>query len=115
MTDYDGNNTSTVGTSTANAALTLTVAAKTGQRNVARKCSVAIRAAAAGADILVLLKDGSTVLWRDVIGNAAARGTRITAEFPGGLRGSQGTAMTLEIDAGGAACITEASLLTTVE
>lgn len=112
---YDSNNKSVTGTSSANAAQTLAVAAKTGQRNVARKFSVVLRAAAATPDVGVALKDGSTIIWQEYFGAAAARGARIDVEFPGGLRGSAATAMTLVVDAAGASCITEANLLYTVE
>lgn len=103
---------STTGVSSANAAQTLTVAAGgAGVRNYAKGLEVAIRGAAAGADINITLKDGATVLWREVIGNAAPRGERVGVMFPDrGLKGSANTAMTLEVEAGGASVVTVANL-----
>lgn len=96
--------------SAANAAQTLTKAAVADQRHYITALEAAISGAAAGADIAIVLKDGSTAKWKSVIGNAAASGSRVQLSFPQPVEVSVNTAANLEVDAGGASVVTSASM-----
>jgi hypothetical protein len=106
------NNWTAKGTSGANAAQTVQKAAQTNACHYVTSYLVVIRAAAAGADIGVAIKDGDdNILWQDYIGNAAARGSRCGFSFPdAGLKIPAGKAAKIVVDAGGAGVITEANL-----
>ena len=97
-------------TSSANTAQTLSVAAIAGKRHYVTGLVVAIKAAAATGDINVVLKDGTTALWSEVIGDSAARGTRVGGIFDDPFEGTVSTAINLVVDAGGASCVTVASI-----
>lgn len=102
---------SVVGTSNANEAVTVTKAASTGYRHRVWGFEAVIKAAAAGADITVDLKSGSTTIWSTVIGNAAARGTSVGVMFSKPLDCTVSEAVNLVISAGGASCVTVGSIL----
>lgn len=95
-------------TSGNNTAATATVAAVAGKKHYVLGYNVVIRAAAAGNDILVTLKDGAAVKLTDVIGNAAPSGTGVekVSSMPI-LVGSTNTDLTLNAGAGGAGVVTE--------
>lgn len=97
--------------SAANTALTLTLPATANIRWALAGYSVSVRGAATGADLSITVNDNGTVVWRDTIGNAAARGTRITQDFPRPIVAAvANTAMTLVIPAGGTGVFIAASL-----
>lgn len=96
--------------SAANASQTLTKALEASKRHYVTGFDVGISGAAAGADITITLKDGTTAKWKTVIGNAAAVGTRVLWGFTGGLEMTAATAVNLEVTAGGASVVTHANL-----
>lgn len=99
-------------TSTANLEQTLTKAAGTGTtKHVVTGFEVVIRGAAAGADISVALKDGSTIKWQDYFGSGAVRGERVGIVFAHGIEMTAATAANLYVGAGGASVITEANMV----
>jgi hypothetical protein len=108
------------GTSTANAAKTITKTAPSNQRLIVTSYLVVVRAAAAGADISVAITDDAdNVLWQDYIGSGASRGDRCGFTFPEGLEilvsGRASAEVNLVVGAGGAAAITELNLKGRVE
>jgi hypothetical protein len=108
---YGANDTWTAtGTSDANTAKTITKAAAAGYKHVVTSFEVVIRGAAAGADISVALKDGSTVKWQTYLGVGAVRGERTGMVFAHGIEMSTNSAVTLVVGAGGASVITELSM-----
>lgn len=96
--------------STANTANTITVAAVAGKKHYVAAIEVSIKGAAAGADINVVLRDGAAARWSEVIGSSAVRGTAVGFVLPHPIEMTTNTAMTLEVDAGGAGVITRANL-----
>lgn len=73
--------------------------------------SVFISAAAAGADITVVLSSGTRVMWKGIIGSGAARGAGLQLQIPiDGWPADAGANVTLVVGAGGAGCITTANL-----
>jgi hypothetical protein len=107
---------STVSTKTqdsaANTEQTVTVAAQGGYRHYVTGYEVTIAAAQVGAaDITILIKDGTAVIWKDVIGATAARGTNISKVFKFPLRMTIGNKIDMVVSAGGANVVTSANLL----
>jgi len=99
---------SVTATSSANVAGVATVAAVDGKQHYILGYLVALRSASASADILVTLKDNTTVKLTDVIGNASPTGT--SAEKVSSMPiviGTVNTAMNLGASAGGTGAITE--------
>lgn len=96
--------------SAANAAQTLTKAAVADTRHRVSGFSCVVIAAAAGADIGVDLQFGGVSKVKDYIGSGAARGTRLAFAFDPPLDPAENTAITLVVDAGGAAAVTRANL-----
>lgn len=98
------------GTSEANTAKTITVAAVAGKSHYVTSFEVVIKAAAAVTDIdIVLTQDAAgtpVVLWSTVIGAAAAVGTRAFVSFPQPIKVTAGKTVDLVIDAGGASVVT---------
>jgi len=95
-------------TSLANAAGVATVAAVTGKQHHVMGYLVCIRGASAGNDILVTLKDDTTVKLTDVIGNASPSGS--AAEKVSSMPILIGTAskdLSLNVGAGGSGVISE--------
>jgi hypothetical protein len=98
--------------STANTEQTLTKAAGTGTtKHVITGFLVVLRGAAAGADISVALKDGSTIKWQDYFGSGAVRGERVGIVFAHGIEMTAATAANLYVGAGGASVVTEANMV----
>lgn len=98
-------------TSGDNAQQTVTRAAVLGQIHRITAIEVVIKGAAAGADIDIELRDGATVLWSEVIGDAALVGTRVGISFSHPVQCTANTAANLVVDAGGqAGCLTVASM-----
>jgi hypothetical protein len=98
-------------TSTANTEQTLPKASGGGTtKHVVTGFEVVIRGAAAGADISVQLKDGSTVKWQTYLGSGALRGERVGIVFAHGIEMTAATAVTLVVGAGGASVISEANM-----
>lgn len=91
---------------------TLTKTAVAGQKHYITSIEVVISGAVVGAsDINILLKDGGTTTkWKQVIGTASARGTRIFADFAYPIQMSVNSALTLNIDLGGTGVITTANI-----
>jgi len=112
-----------VGTSAANTAQTVSVTGIAKKRVYLFGYKVFIKAAAAGADITIDIKkyDGTTAttIWSDIIGNAAGRGTVVSYKFGDtkndALPIPQGFTLQCVVAAGGAACVTVASLEYMVE
>lgn len=92
--------------SVANTAQTLTKAAAAGVRHKVEGISCDLQAAAAAADITVVLKFGGVRVWEEVIGSGAARGARVAKEFVPPLDAGVNVAVTVDIAAGGAGAIT---------
>jgi hypothetical protein len=69
--------------------------------------SVAISGAAVDASpVTVTVKDGTNVLWEEIIPAAQAIGSALSKEFLKPLKGTAATPMTLNIFAAGALCVT---------
>ena len=98
------------GSSTANAAQTLTRDAEAGRRHYITAFEVVLRAAAAGNDTRIEVRDGTTVLWDTYFGLAAARGQRVGVVFVHPIELSEGLAANLVIAAAGAGAITTANM-----
>ena len=96
--------------SAANTAKTITKAAVAGARHYITMVEVVISAAAAGGDINCILQDGTTAKWKEVIGSAAVRGTKVGFSIPNGIEMSTNAAANLVVDAGGAACVTSLNM-----
>lgn len=95
----------------ANASQVVAKAGVANQRHYVTGFSVVISAAAAGADIVITLQDGAgAILWKEIIGSAAARGARVSKEFAAPLELTAGNAANLNIGAGGASCVTTGNL-----
>jgi hypothetical protein len=108
---YGANDTWTLtGTSDANTAKTITKAGVAGYKHVVTAFEVVIRGAAAGADISVALKDGSTVKWQTYIGSGAVRGERVGVAFSHGIEMSANGTVTLVVGGGGASVVTELNM-----
>ena len=99
-----------MGTSAANTTQTVTMAAVSTKKHYVFAFEVALRAADAGNDMVIELRDGSTAKWKTVIGNGAPRGERIGIVFPKPIEMSINTAVNLVVPAGGTGCITEANI-----
>lgn len=89
--------------SAANTAQTITIAAEAGKAHYITYLEVALSVAAAGADIAITIKDGTTVKYKTLIGNAAVVGTRVAVQFPYPLTTTVGNAAYIVVAAGGAA------------
>jgi len=99
------------GVSSANTAKTITKAAVTDRRHYVEGYMVVIKGADAAADIDIELQDGTTVIWRDVIGLGNGRGSRVgTICENNPFSFTPGTAVNLVVDAGGANVVTVLSL-----
>lgn len=102
------------GSSTANAAKTITKAASTGYSHYITGFEVAISGAAAGADIDITLKDDAagtpTTYWKTYIGTAAAVGSRVVVTFPVPIKLGLSKTADLVVGAGGASCITNLNI-----
>lgn len=73
--------------------------------------SVYIAGGAAGNDINVVLKSGTRVMWKAVIGSGTARGAAVINQVPiDGWPADPGATVTLTIDAGGASVVTTGNL-----
>lgn len=96
--------------SVANTAKTLTKAAVAGKSHYITAIEVVISAAAAGADINCVLKEDAAgtpaSYWKEIIGNASPRGTRVGITFPLPIKLTAGKTADLVVDAGGASVIT---------
>jgi hypothetical protein len=93
-----------------NSPQTLTKAAVTGKSHYITSLEVSISGAAAANDITISLKDGSTVVWKEIIGSGAPRGERAGIVFTSPIKMTAATATTLVVDAGGAGVLTSANL-----
>lgn len=96
----------------ANASQVVAKAGAAGLRHYVAGFSVVIGAAVVGAaDLVITLQDGAgTILWKEIIGTTAARGTRLDKNFPAPLELTAGNAANLNIAAGGAGCVTTGNL-----
>ena len=99
------------GSSTANAAQTVTKAAPGYGRHYVQSFEVAITGASAGADITAILKDGTTALWTLVIGSGSPTGFTIEKDFGAApLACSSLTAVNVAVIAGGASVVSVANV-----
>lgn len=96
--------------SVANTALTVTRAAEASRAHYVTMLEVVVSGAAAANDITVLLKQGATVKWKEVIGSGAARGTAVGFTTSQGIEFAENTAVTVEVLAGGAGVVTTTNL-----
>lgn len=96
--------------STSNNPLALSKPLVAGKAHYITAIEVSISGAAAANDITIQLKDGTTTIWKEIIGSGAARGERagLVFAFPIGL--TIGNAANLAVDAGGAGVITTANM-----
>ena len=90
---------------------TLTVAAVTGQRHHIYGVDIYIRGASNSVGMTVELREGATVRWRGVIGEASPKGERIGFILPHGVEFDESAAIDLYVPAGGVGCISVANLL----
>jgi len=102
---------SVTATSSANSAGLAEVSAVSGKQHYVLGYLVALRAASASADILITLKDNTTVKLTDVIGNASPVGTSVSIvnSMPI-IIGTANTNMNLGATAGGTGAITELTI-----
>lgn len=102
------------GDSTANAAKTITKAAVASKSHYITAFEVVISAAAAGADITVLLQEDAAgtpvTYWKTIIGNASPRGERVGITFPLPIKLTANKTADLVVSAGGASCVTSLNL-----
>ncbi len=103
---------STTATSAANGAGKAEVAAVAGASHLIWGFSVIVSDAAGTTAGAVTLKDGTTVIYNDVIPAAAAVGTRIQRDFLCPLAGTPGNPVSLNSAALGAGCKTICNLVT---
>lgn len=97
--------------SAANTALTLTQPAAADQRHYVTGIEAVVTAAVVGTgDVGVELRSGATRKYKWFIGAAAARGTRVFAQFERPIELAKGAAANLVVDAGGAAVVMSASM-----
>lgn len=89
---------------------TVTKAAVAGQTHYIDGFSVAIRGGAAANDIVITIKDGTTIIYTDCIGSTAASGTVTGICFPSPIACTLGNACTLNITAGGTGVISSGNL-----
>lgn len=99
-----------VSSSADNAAVTITKAAVTGKKHYITAMEVTITGAPAGVDILIELRDGGTVKWKEYIGNAAPRGERVGFAFTHPIELSTSAAANLYVSAGGVGVIATGNL-----
>lgn len=98
--------------SSANAQQTLTKAAAEGVTHYVCGFEVITSAAAsAAAETIILLKDGTTTVYKSCIGASAARGTRVSIMFPFPIKMTAGAAAVLNVAAAGASCVTTANMI----
>jgi len=101
----------TIATSGANAIATATQVAVAGKKHYCMGYLVCLRAASAGNDFLSTIKDGTTVKFTDVVGNASPTGTRIGVSSSAPIvEGTANTDMVLSVGAAGANAITELTM-----
>lgn len=91
-------------------AVTVTHSGEAGRTHYVVAFLAVIRTASPTADIVVEMRQGAAVLWRDVIGSGAARGDRIGVAFPRGFKIGNNTDVSLVCTAGGGSTITTADL-----
>jgi hypothetical protein len=96
--------------SAADTTQTLSKDAVVDQRHHITAFEVVISGGDAGADISVILKDGTTAIWKTLIGSGATRGERVGMVLSQPLQCGVGNAASLEVGAGGADVITSASM-----
>lgn len=94
-------------TSSANTAKTVTISAVASKKHYCLGYLVVIRGAASSLDIIVTLKDDTTVKLTDVIGNGSPSGTGITNPYGYLLECTTNKNLTLNVGAGGAGVYTE--------
>lgn len=93
-----------------NAAATVTKAAVSGKTHYITAIEVCISGAAAANDITVELKDGSTTVWKEIIGSGAPRGDRAGIVLNHPIALTTGNAANLAVSAGGVGVITSANM-----
>jgi hypothetical protein len=98
--------------STANTIQTLTKAAVTGKTHYIMGVFVFTGAATVGAaDVTALLKDGTTVVWKGIIGAGDAQGACIGFTVSVPIAMTAGNAVNLVVSAGGASVVTTANII----
>ena len=108
---YGATKWTAIATSSANAIATATQAAVAGKKHYCMGYLVCLRAAAAGNDFLSQIKDGTSVKFTDVVGNASPTGTRIGVSSSTPIvEGTANTDMVLTVGAAGASAITELTM-----
>lgn len=75
-----------------------------GSRPRLSKMTLSVSGAASGTDILVTVKDGSTIIWTEYVN--AVRGQALNLDFIPPLMGTDSTALTFDVAAAGVAAIT---------
>ncbi len=102
---------SQVGTSAANTAQTVTqAAAGAGVRNLVTGLTVSWSGGAPAAGTNVQVKDGSTVIWDEYLGQAGGTQGYADFEFTAPLQGTANTALSVTIAAAGAGVTTKVSV-----
>ncbi|SPF51245.1 hypothetical protein SBF1_50129 [Candidatus Desulfosporosinus infrequens] len=97
--------------SSSNSPQTLTIASVTGKSIYVTAIEVVISGGSAGNDIKALIKDGSAINWKEVIGSGASSGTRCGWESAIPVKMTAiGDSLTLVIDAGGTGVVTTANI-----
>lgn len=100
--------------SSANAAQALSITAVKDRRHYCTEVTVFSSAAAPGADVTVVLRDGptttGTALWKGIIGSGATRGASVGIVFATPRVSSPGKALTLDVSAGGTSVVTSANI-----
>lgn len=87
---------------TTNAAIKTAAA---GQRHGLTNVSVVVSGAASAAVANVLIKDGTSTIWKGVIPSGAAIGSTVNMPFNYPLLSSTNSALSINVDAAGAGCI----------
>lgn len=95
----------------ANSLQTLTKAGVAGVSHYLSAYSVTVSAAAVGAsDASILIQDNGATIWKDFLGAAAVRGTRVGNNWVDPLQISLGNSVQVVVAAAGAAAVTTANM-----
>jgi hypothetical protein len=97
--------------SAANTALTQTVSGETGKSHYLLAFSVAVSGAALSSTVTVSIKDGTTTIYKTVLGAGSPIGEIRSFEFDIPIRITGGNDLTLYVTAGGASAVVTGNLV----
>ncbi len=98
-------------TSGEDSSVDVTVAGEEGKILVITGIEVATRGSAVGNDMVIELKEDETAIFKTVIGDGAAQGTRISKTFQPGIELGDGEDAVLSVPSGGSGVVAEVNLV----